>query len=224
MGQAASKSAHRQREGEPTWEIATLFPAQGAWSECEYFALETNHLVEFSNGFLEFPPMPTTSHQLIVVHLFNLLLTFSTTRDLGTVLVAALPVRLWRRKIREPDVVFMHKDHADRIHEQYWDRADVVMEVVSGTAKDRRRDLVVKRKEYARAGIPEYWIVDPREEQITVLRLSGKRYLVHGKFGKGMKATSRLLPGFEVGVIAALSGKVVPPSAPNGSRKPKRRA
>ncbi len=95
-----------------------------------------------------------------------------------------------------------------------------MMEVVIGDDDDRRRDLVIKRDEYARAGISEYWIVDPRDEQITVLHLARKRYVVHGEFGKGATATSHLLPGFTVNVTAALSGEVAPPHAP----KPKRRA
>jgi Uma2 family endonuclease len=71
---------------------------------------------------------------------------------------------------------------------------------VSGNKEDRRRDLVTKRKEYARAGIPEYWIVDPREERVLVLRLEGKCYKIHGDFSKGQAASSVLLPGFSVDV------------------------
>jgi Uma2 family endonuclease len=223
MSQAPSARRRSADEPQPTWEIARLFPAQGEWSEEEYLSLDTNHLVEFSDGVLEFPPMPTTSHQLILAHLYGLLLAFSAAHDLGTVLFAGLPVRLWRRKFREPDVVFMRKEHADRIGEQYWDRADLVMEVVSGAGKDRRRDLQKKRQEYARAGIPEYWIVDPREEEITVLRLARKRYVVHGKFGRGETASSHLLPGFTVDVTEAFSRPIAGRAAQNGSRKPKRR-
>ena len=51
--------------GEPTWDVARLFPTQGNWSESEYLALETNQLVEFSHGFVEFLPMPTLTHQRI---------------------------------------------------------------------------------------------------------------------------------------------------------------
>jgi hypothetical protein len=53
-------------EPELTWEIARLFPAQGEWSEEEYFALDNNHRVEYSDGFLEFLPMPTIFHQLML--------------------------------------------------------------------------------------------------------------------------------------------------------------
>jgi Uma2 family endonuclease len=202
MAQELSPRAPGQPE--LTWEIAHLFPAQGDWSEEEYLALGGNRLVEFSDGFVEVLPVPTTSHQLLVACLYGLLLAFASARDLGTVLFAPLRVRLWRGKFREPDVVFMLKAHASRINEEFWDRADLVMEMVSDDDEDRRRDLQTKRREYARAAIPEYWIVDPRDGRITVLRLAGKRYVVHGEFAKGTVATSHLLPGFGVDVSAAL--------------------
>ncbi len=151
MSQAPTTRARSADEPEPTWDIAHLFPPQGQWSEEEYLALETNHLVEFSNGYLEVLPMPTTIHQMILVYLYGQLLAFSTARDLGLVLIAALRVRLWPRKFRDPDIVFMRKEHADRVGDDYWQGADLVMEVVSGDGKDRRRDLVKKRAEYARA-------------------------------------------------------------------------
>jgi Uma2 family endonuclease len=198
----------------PTWEIAHLFPDQGQWTEEEYLGLDTNRLVEFSKGVLEFPPMPTTSHQLIVVYLYGLLASFVKANNLGVALLAALPIKLWRGKFREPDVVFMAREHMDRMFEQFWQGADLVMEVVSGGKKDRRRDLVEKPVEYARAKIGEYWIVDPQAELINVLRLRGKKYAVHGEFGPGTMATSALLPGFSVDVSAVFAAQL--PSRAHG--------
>ena len=208
--------------GEPAWEIAYLFPAQGAWSELEYLALtqNTNLLVELSQGRIEVLPMPTTSHQMLLLYLYGLLLAFVTRRDLGTVLTAGIRVRLWPGTIREPDVVFLLKEHADRVGEDCWEGADLVMEVVSGGAEDRRRDLKGKREEYAQAGISGYWIVDPREERITVLRLDGKQYTVHGEYPKGAAAASHLLPGFEVDVTTAFAQRL--PAAPKPRRRPQR--
>jgi len=84
------------------------------------------------------------------------------------------------------------------------------MEVVSPGQENRERDLRTKRREYARAKIGEYWIVDPEEKCIIVLTLVGKTYKVHGKFGPGETAVSKLLPGFAVrveDVFAAGEGK-----------------
>jgi len=76
------------------------------------------------------------------------------------------------------------------------------MEVVSDDEKSRHRDLVTKRREYALARIPEYWIIDPAEQRVTVLKLRGMRYLIHEKFGLGDRAASATLKGFDVEVNA----------------------
>jgi Uma2 family endonuclease len=72
---------------------------------------------------------------------------------------------------------------------------------------DPQRDLVRKRREYARAGIPEYWIVNPATEQILVLRLAETTYVEHGVFTRRMQATSALLEDFTVAVAAVLDAE-----------------
>lgn len=188
---------------ELTWEIARLFPAQGHWSEEEYLALDTNHLIEFSLGQLEILPMPTQSHQLLVIALFELLRNFVRKEELGTVLLAPMRVQLWPGKFREPDILFMSTQNDDRRSDRFWEGADLVMEVVS--PDDPERDKVTKRREYAQAEIPEYWIVDPADASITVLTLQGQEYALHGEFVSGETATSVLLDRFTVEVTAVFS-------------------
>ena len=40
--------------------------------------------------------------------------------------------------------------------------------------ENRKRDYLEKRKQYAARGIPEYWIVDPDDAVVIVLKLAGK--------------------------------------------------
>jgi Uma2 family endonuclease len=203
MTSAAIPTSVNRELPEPAWEVAMLFPAQGSWTEEEYLDLPGNHLVEFSDGHIEVLEMPTMSHQLIVAYLYRVLHEFVKTRSLGRVLFSALPVRLRPGKFREPDVLYLATEHRDRAQEQYWNGADLVMEVVS--ANDPKRDLEVKRAEYAQAGIPEYWIINPRSGQITVLALEGGQYVIHGQFSSGQMANSRLLDGFTVDVAAVFA-------------------
>jgi Uma2 family endonuclease len=65
---------------------------------------------------------------------------------------------------------------------------DLVVEVVS--PDDPGRDFVPKRGDYAEAGIPEYWIVEPGTETITVLTLAGGAYVEHGVFDRKAHASS----------------------------------
>ncbi len=59
----------------------------------------------------------------------------------------------------------------------------------------------------AEAGILEYWIVNPENETITILRLEGERYAEHGIFGRGDTASSALLTGFVVHVNAVFDAR-----------------
>jgi len=92
----------------------------------------------------------------------------------------------------------MLAEHRDREHEAFFDGADLVIEVVSDDDPDR--DLVTKRREYAQAGIPEYWIIEPQVEMISVLRLDQDQYVEYGRFGRGAIATSALLGEFAIDV------------------------
>ena len=67
------------------------------------------------------------------------------------------------------------------------------------------RDLETKRQEYAEAGIAEYWIVDPKERKITVLKLEGSAYRLHGEFGHGATVSSALLPHCSAAVDAVFA-------------------
>lgn len=182
---------------EPTWEVALLFPDQGSWSEHEFLELETNRLVEFSHGRLEVLPMPTDMHQAIVGFLYTVFLAFVQQTG-GAVRFAPLRLRLWPGKIREPDIMVLRDATDPRRQDIYWTGADLVVEVVS--EDDPGRDLVTKRLEYAQAGIPEYWIVDPRNRSIVVLKLEGETYQTHGQFGVDAVLTSATLSGLTVPV------------------------
>lgn len=195
------------RANQPTWEIAALYPTQGNWSEAEYLRLEGNQLIEYDNGFVEFLEMPSPMHQLLLAFLYRLLFQWTTERQAGELFFAPLPLQVEPRRYREPDLMFVAAAHANWIEAQRLVGADLVVEVVSG---DRERDFVDKRADYARLGVAEYWIVDPRDEQVHVLTLAGDAYAVHGVFGRGQAATSVLLPGFTADVDAVFDAGQLP--------------
>lgn len=146
--------------------------------------------------------MPTLYHQDIAIYMLDILRDYlKTINDHGRVSMAPCPIRFTSKRIREPDVFYMSEKRFDRTG-KYPTGADLVVEVVSGSKADRDRDLITKRKEYAKAGIKEYWIVDPKKTTIHVLTLNRatKKYKVHGKFTAGQTATSKMFKGFAVPV------------------------
>jgi Uma2 family endonuclease len=191
-------------EPEYAWELATLYPEQGEWSEADYLDLTdgTTRRIELTDGQLEFLPMPTEAHEALVQLLFLALYQFVNAKALGKVYSSGIRLRVRPRKIRQPDVIFLHRDHFHVRHNRVWDGADLVMEVVSDDPKDRQRDYEQKRIDYAEAKIAEYWIVDFERKTVVVHRLREGGYVVHGEFRRGDAASSALLSGFSVDVDA----------------------
>ncbi len=62
--------------------------------------------------------------------------------------------------------------------------------------------------------MPEYWIVNPQSETITVLWLSGTAYEEAGVYRRGESAAALLLPHFSIDVAS-----VVDAECPRRSRK-----
>ena len=181
--------------------VLDVLPMQGQWREDDYLWLtdHTLRLIEFTDGYLEVLPMPTDAHQTILLFLYECFIAF--LRPLGgKVLVAPLRLKIREDKFREPDIVVMCSADDERRQNRFWLGADVAIEVVSPDKPER--DLVEKRRDYAEAQIPEYWIVNSQSETITVLRLEDSAYVEHGVFSRGGIAVSALLGGFEVGVDA----------------------
>ena len=181
--------------------LREVLPPQGNWSDEEYLWLtdRCNRLVEFTDGHVQELPMPTFTHQAILAFLYRLFHEHLDPRG-GVVMFAALRMRIRAGKFREPDLLLLRDRSDSRCQDRYWLGADLVAEVVSPDDPDR--DLIEKRADYAEAGIPEYWIVDPRDQTITVLTLDGDTYVEQGVYNAGESAASSLLGGFAADVTA----------------------
>jgi Uma2 family endonuclease len=172
---------------------------QGSWTEEEYLALteHTTRLVEFTDGFLELLPIPTDHHQAIVQLLLYAFDGFLKPLG-GKVRIAPLRLHIKKGGFREPDLLLLLSASDRRRQNRFWTGADLIVEALSPDKPER--DLVLKRRDYAAAGVAEYWIVNPSSETIVVLVLNNKRYRRLGSFGRGSVAHSSLLQGFRLDV------------------------
>jgi Uma2 family endonuclease len=187
--------------GEYTELLRQILPAQGSWSEQEYLVLTDhgNRLVEYTDGFLEFLPMPTDKHQAILEFLLLAFRQYLEPRG-GKVRFAPLRLQIRPGKYREPDLLLVLSAADSRRQNRFWLGADLVVEVVSEEKPER--DLVEKRADYAEGHVPEYWIVNPQAETISVLRLRDGVYEAVGIHQRGETAASALMQDFSVQVAA----------------------
>jgi Uma2 family endonuclease len=107
-------------------------------------------------------------------YLENLLQTYMSLRPIGQVLGEPFVLRLdtpEKRTRREPDLMVVLDENPHELTETYMDGpADICIEIVSEESSDR--DHGEKFSEYERAGVREYWIVDPLRNQCRFNRLN----------------------------------------------------
>jgi Uma2 family endonuclease len=119
---------------------------------------------------------------------------FSELHALGEVIDGPFQMKLGRSG-REPDLLFVAREHLERFKQTYLDGpADLVVEVVS--PESTGRDRGDKFYEYREAGIPEYWLIDPQLQQAEFYQLDAAgRYQNIAADASGVYR-SRALPGF----------------------------
>lgn len=133
-------------------------------------------------------------HQNVAGFLFTTLSTFVSVHALGEVMASPFQMKLTRSG-REPDVIYVATAHLDRFTPTYLDGpADLVVEIVS--PESAQRDRVTKLSEYQDAGIPEYWLIDPAQEEAAFYRLTPEGRYDRISTGSDGIYHSEIMPGF----------------------------
>lgn len=147
---------------------------------------------ELIDGEIVVSPSPSYRHQYLAFELASLLRDFIRPRRLGKIVMAPMDVRLTRDLVVQPDILFIRKGSKTGIpiEGRIAGTPDLVVEILSDSTAVR--DLNQKRAIYEASGVPEYWIVDPKAEKITVLALEHGTYVELPPTGGAL--TSRLFP------------------------------
>ena len=124
-----------------------------------------SQIVEWVDGeVIKYMP-PIYGHQDIVSFLDALLRQFVQFFNLGIIIPAPFEVKLWPDgPSREPDILFISENNRSKLTpKRFQGGPDLIIEIVSNSSvvEDRVRKLT----QYEKAGVREYWIIDPRQHQ-----------------------------------------------------------
>ena len=134
-------------------------------------------------------------HDVLMYYLRNLLEVYFTLRPVGSVHDAPFVMQSHPQlPRREPDLQVILESNPGTLTETYMDGpADLCIEVVSLDSVDR--DYAEKLAEYQKAGVREYWIIDPLEDRTRFYRLNDVGVYVRYSEDAGGDYRTPLLPG-----------------------------
>jgi len=165
----------------------------------DYVKISDDKRYELIDGELLMTPSPITKHQRISGRIEFILRGFVIENNRGDVFDAPYDVYLDEENVVQPDILFISKDKLNIIGEKNVQGApDLVIEIV--LENSAYRDMVLKKKLYARFGVNEYWIVIPEAEEIEVYTLKGSTYQLYTTFSKESTLESPLLKGLKIGL------------------------
>lgn len=158
-------------------------PQQGAWTYNQYAAILDERRYEIIDGILYLaPPVHTTLHQQIAACMTYYFYSYITLKGLGNVLPGPIDVELAPQTVVQPDLLvllggltgtFLSSSHI-------METPDLLVEILepNTAAHDRGK----KYNAYARAGVKEYWIVDPLINSVEIYALEAGIYHLLGIF------------------------------------------
>ena len=185
------QSELRRRLRETIGEISHQLPKKMTYEEFLAW-VDEDTLAEWVDGEAVMYSPANDRHQDISGFLESVLRSFVEIRGLGIVRSAPFQMKLERG--REPDLIFVAQEHLDRLRETYLEGpADLVVEIVSPESVGRDRGE--KFYEYARGGVPEYWVIDPQVECVEFYQLHGQHYRL-AFWGKEGQYRALVLPDF----------------------------
>lgn len=150
-------------------------------------ALPEDEAGELVDGFVAEEEMPDPIHGLAVSWLIALFRAWLADRG-GFVFDSDVKFVVTPTRGRKPDVsVYLPGQPAPPRRGALRHPPDIMVEVVSPSPADERRDRVDKMDDYAAFGVPYYWLVDPALGSLEIFELTA------GRFARCVAATAGVL-------------------------------
>ena len=144
---------------------------QGEYTLDDYYALPDDVRAELIDGVIYIMEAPSNIHQIISFRIGYILESYIESHNGGcTVLLAPADVQLDRdnRTMVEPDVMVIC-DRDKILRKLTYGAPDLVMEITSPSS--RGKDMTLKLEKYRKAGVREYWVIEPDKKRIMVYQL-----------------------------------------------------
>lgn len=150
-----------------------------------YRMLPEGTRAELIHGTIFMSPAPLRNHQKVITVLLSAIYNYVSQNELGEVYTSPFDVYLNEDNAFQPDIVFVSTDNEEILKDDGIHGApDLIIEVLSpGTSKS---DLTKKKPVYEKAGVKEYWVVDPKTKIATGFQL------VKGKYQEFKKEKSKI--------------------------------
>lgn len=130
---------------------------------------------EIIEGVHHVNPAPSTYHQTVSRRLQFILYQKIELEKRGVVFNAPVDLQLGATNILQPDIVVILEDRTQMITPtKIKGVPDMVVEILSPSSVNN--DTQLKRAVYEKAGVKEYWIVDPFEHEVDWLVLRDAVY------------------------------------------------
>ncbi|GAH56371.1 unnamed protein product, partial [marine sediment metagenome] len=170
----------------------------------DYLKMPNEERYELIEGELLMIPSPLIYHQWISKNIEYELERFVREKGAGKVFDAPCDVYLDEENVFQPDILFVSKERLNIIGEKNIQGAPhLVVEILSEATA--YRDLIRKKKLYARFGVREYWIVDPGEKRVEVYSLTAKEFDLSRSFSENDYLESPLLTALKIELSSVFS-------------------
>lgn len=141
-----------------------------------------------------------SDHAIAIMNLIQFVFGPVVWTTKGKLFTDPLNLFLLGANLVQPDLVALLSEHLHLCSKRGIEGPPLlIVEVLSPSNPEH--DRLVKRAIYARAGVPEYWIVSPEAAVIEILALDGDRYRTHARVAGDEPLISSVLPG-----ISCLAG------------------
>jgi Uma2 family endonuclease len=172
-------------------------PQKRKFTYQDYLMIPGDQRYELIEGELMMTPSPVPYHQWISKNIEFELEKFVREKGQGKVFYAPCDVYLDNENVLQPDILFISEERLTIIGEKNIQGApDLVIEILSESTA--YRDMVKKKKLYARFGVKEYWLVDPEEKTVEIYILEKNSLILTKRFGEKNTLESLLLSGLKI--------------------------